>query len=260
MKTMRRHYLFMTFMMTLCVTACWIVSTDRNVRADVDVLWDGKNTTTIYQLTGGDHVIVLDNEKHNIFVYARNSDNSMHFMGVRNYSYDLMLDEYPFRDGSKPLPDTSVGTLASIAKSKIEEDKDWIDHKKTLKGLTKRQMDKELSAFTKKKVKSSRDKTAVLSLQGSTSQTNSMFLLMDGANNRFLLYEINKSGSAPVCQLMSARNVEHDFEIPAVKDTADVVFPSNLPVTAIKKWVEDAKEDAKKAEKAGDADSEVKKP
>ncbi|MGE4158219.1 MAG: hypothetical protein AB7F75_03900 [Planctomycetota bacterium] len=234
---MQRHMPWMSFSALVCGVLIWLMGVGRPVQAGVDVLFDGKNTTTVY-LLNGDHVIVVDADKHNILVYSRGS-GALKLIGVRNYTYDLLLAEHP-SEATTTLQDTRVGAVASYVKSLYENDKDWISHKKTLKNMSKSEIDKELSTFVKGKVKGSGGKTTVLTLQSNSAQIPHAFLIMDAANEMFLLYDINPAGPS-ACKLLSARNISHDFQISKYFDSVDQCFGENGTVSAVKKIIEDAK-------------------
>jgi hypothetical protein len=238
MKIASKHYLFLGMLLGL-IFSFVLFQKNRDLNANIDVEVGGKLVLTSFISGKGDIIVACDPSRHVLYLYEKSASNQVVFRGFRDYTYDILLKEFP--TGSKNAVKTSPSpgdVLSYLKNTQYKKDKKWLEKVKSEKLKKKsKKYKKAFREFIRSQCKAAGGATRLLSLEGISEQIDRKIILWDDSNNAVAFY---KYDSALGLVLESVRNVDVDMKFGGLGDVS-LIFPENLSVARTEKEYEKMK-------------------
>ncbi len=176
------------------------------------------------------YLFVVNTQERKILVYRLEDPNGGHilFSSYRDYSYDLVLDEWPLPKGKRTSPSA-------------EDIRDMIDDSEDYKKEKKDGKVKNVDEWVKGRLKPSLGQTSLITSGTQASSSSSEILegslfksgflyLVDKINKKILVYQI----SGNKLRFIAARKWEYDQKLEHSKDLSGFVSYAQVKQEALK--------------------------
>lgn len=230
----------------LALSATFVMWTGsgQSLNAGVDAIVGPNQVGTVFIQGEGDIIVECNPTDHLLYVYQRTADNKVFFTGVRDYTYDLMLNALPSqKDLSSKKPSDIRNFLLHRQYAKNDE---WTKHVKDNKIRKKSELSKAFREWIRSRCKDGSGATRLITLSKETQSTTNLLCVWDEANMSCLIYEFRNNS----LNLVGARNTEYDLGLGTVVKDIEHYFPSYVTVEQVRQQHEKFKKMREEEESA----------